>query len=215
VGGQPVLPSTEHEDIYLELNKPVCLRNEHGEPPPYYPYHAHLMCVPYRPRSSSTLFNLVSLTFTIAGLTYPQLRSTRKPQRQHKALSFQNLGPKICYEVRREHSGTHLHGAFLLHLQLLRESYTPTMGLSRRRGAFVDLVLLRTSEYSADCSSHWWSRLAILPVGNAAVKPERLSSYKATSNKKVLSLWFCMDHQTCWCCYAGGSAAIPHLVGES
>lgn len=51
----------------------------------------------------------------------------------------------------------------------------------RSLGAFVDLVLLRTSEYSADCSGHWWSRLAIL-VGNAAVKPERLSNYKATSN---------------------------------
>jgi hypothetical protein len=67
------------------------------ENPPYYPYHAHLLCVPHGPRSSSTLFNLVSLTFTIAGLTYPQLRSTRQPQRKQKALYFQNLGPKICY----------------------------------------------------------------------------------------------------------------------
>lgn len=56
------------------------------------------------------------------------------------------------------------------------------MALCRMSGAFVDLVLLRTSEYSADCSGHWWSRLAILPIKNAAVKPERLSSYKATSN---------------------------------
>jgi hypothetical protein len=90
------------------------------ENPPYYPYHAHLLCVPHGPRSSSTLFNLVSLTFTIAGLTYPQLRSTRQPQRRHRALYFQNLGPTICYWVRREPSGTHLLGEVLLHLPLLR-----------------------------------------------------------------------------------------------
>jgi hypothetical protein len=90
------------------------------ENPPYYPYHAHLLCVPHGPRSSSTLFNLVSLTFTIAGLTYPQLRSTRQPQRRHRALYFQNLGPTICYWVRREPSGTHLLGEVLLQLPLLR-----------------------------------------------------------------------------------------------
>lgn len=52
-----------------------------AENPPYYAYKAKVLCVPHGPRSSSTLLNLVSLTFTIAGLTYPQLRSTRQPQR--------------------------------------------------------------------------------------------------------------------------------------
>ena len=33
VGGQPVLPSTEHEDTHLGLHKRVCSSNEHREPP--------------------------------------------------------------------------------------------------------------------------------------------------------------------------------------
>lgn len=116
-GNQFSLQPTMRTYISSLINR--CAYEMSTENPPYYPYHAHLMCVPHGPRSSSTLFNLVSLTFTIAGLAYPQLRSTRKPQRRHKSLYFQNLGPKICYWVRRELSGTHLCGAFLLHLPLL------------------------------------------------------------------------------------------------
>lgn len=94
-GNQYLNQPTMRTSILGFINR--CAAGMGGEVTPYYPYHAHVLCVPHGPRSSSTLLNLVSLTFTIAGLTYPQLRSTRQPQRRQTALYFQNLGPKICY----------------------------------------------------------------------------------------------------------------------
>lgn len=94
-GNQYLLQPSMRTYISGLINR--CTNAMSMEQPPYRPYRAHLLCVPHGPRSSSTLFNLVSLTFTIAGLTYPQLRSTRQPQRRQKSLYFQNMGPKRSY----------------------------------------------------------------------------------------------------------------------